>query len=88
MIDLSIYISLALVFGLSHGYQGGAGMLSTGIVGLLLGVIFVWNGFSLWLPIFVHGFIDTVGISMIALGWDKALQSWVWGERQGIGVRG
>ena len=58
----------ALVFGLSHGYQNRCGMLSTGIVGLLLGLIFVRSGFNLWLPILVHGFIDTVGITLIAVG--------------------
>ena len=77
----------SLVFGLSHGYQGRAGILSTGIVGLLLGLIFIRSGFNLWLPVFVHGFIDTVGITMIAFGWDKTLQRWVWGgEVEGGGA--
>ena len=57
----------ALVFGLAHWYQGPAGVLSTGLVGWLLGYIFIRNGFNLWLPIFVHGFIDTVGLTLIYL---------------------
>jgi membrane protease YdiL (CAAX protease family) len=68
----------ALVFGLSHGYQNRCGMLSTGIVGALLGLIFVWNGFNLWLLIFVHGFIDTIGIGLIAVGGDRVIRGWFW----------
>jgi hypothetical protein len=71
----------SLVFGLSHGYQGRAGMLSTGFVGLLLGLIFIHSGLNLWLPVFVHGFIDTTGIVLIAVGGDKVLQRWLWREK-------
>jgi membrane protease YdiL (CAAX protease family) len=78
----------ALVFGLSHGYQNRCGILSTGSVGLLLGLIFVWNGFNLWLLVFVHGFIDTVGITLIAVGGDQNIRRWVWREEQGLGDKG
>jgi uncharacterized protein len=57
----------SVVFGLAHGYQGRSGMWSTGILGAFLGVIFVLSGFNLWLVIFTHGVIDTVGIGLIAL---------------------
>jgi len=69
----------SVVFGLSHGYQGPSGMLSTGIVGVILGVIFILSNFNLWLAIFTHGFIDTLGIGLIAIGGDKWLQEWIWG---------
>jgi membrane protease YdiL (CAAX protease family) len=61
------------VFGLAHLYQGRAGALSTAIVSVMLGVIFVWNEFQLWLLIFTHGFIDTFGLLLIYLGWDEHL---------------
>jgi uncharacterized protein len=61
----------SVVFGLSHGYQGRSGMLSTGIVGILLGSIFVLSSFNLWIVIFTHGFIDTIGIGLIAIGGDR-----------------
>jgi membrane protease YdiL (CAAX protease family) len=64
----------SVVFGLSHAYQGKSGMLSTGIVGVILGLIFILSDFNLWLAIFTHGFIDTVGIGMIAIGFDKKLK--------------
>lgn len=71
-------IFTSTVFGLSHGYQGRSGMLSTGIVGILLGSIFAWSDFNLWLVIFTHGFIDTIGIGMIAIGADQWIHQRLW----------
>ncbi len=63
----------AVAFGLAHSYQGPAGMISTGLMGLMLGVIFVWNGYNLWLPILVHGFVDMVGLTLIYFDVDRWL---------------
>jgi len=71
----------SLVFGLSHGYQGTSGMLSTGIVGAILGIIFILSDFNLWLVIFTHGFIDTIGIGLIAVGGDEYVQKKIWKQR-------
>lgn len=73
-----ILLYSSIVFGLSHGYQGPSGMLSTGIVGVILGGIFILSDFNLWLVIFTHGFIDTIGIGLIAIGWDEYLQKRIW----------
>lgn len=67
----------SIVFGLSHAYQGPSGMLSTGIVGVILGVIFILSDFNLWLVIFTHGFIDTIGIGLIAIGRDEWIRK-IW----------
>lgn len=64
----------AIVFGLAHGYQGRSGMLSTGVAGGLLGLVFLASDFDLWLAILTHGFIDTVGIALIAVGGDRAIR--------------
>lgn len=63
----------AIAFGLAHSYQGPAGMISTGLIGCILGIMFVWNGYNLWLPILVHGFIDVVGLTFIYLDVDRYL---------------
>lgn len=63
----------AISFGLAHSYQDAPGMLSTGLIGLLFGVLFVWSRYNLWLPIIVHGVIDTVGLAFIYLDIDRAL---------------
>lgn len=67
----------SVVFGLAHGYQNLSGVLSTGAVGLFLGTIFIFEGFNLWLVIFVHGFVDTIGIVLIAAGADKNIDGFI-----------
>lgn len=69
----------SVVFGLSHGYQSRSGIVSTGIIGIILACIFVLSEFNLWLAIFTHGFIDTVGIALIATDQDKSIRRKVWG---------
>jgi membrane protease YdiL (CAAX protease family) len=68
----------SLVFGLSHGYQNRAGIWSTATIGILLAWIFVFSDFNLWLAIFTHGFIDTVGIALIAVDGDKTIRQKIW----------
>ncbi len=47
----------AFIFGLNHAYQGPKGILKTGLVGLVLGGLFVLTG-SLWAPMLVHVVMD------------------------------
>jgi membrane protease YdiL (CAAX protease family) len=69
---LSLLIS-SIVFGLAHWYQGRSGALSTGLLGVILGGLFIWSGNNLWLPILTHGFIDTIGLGLIYLNLDVKL---------------
>lgn len=78
---LNILFSSA-VFGLSHGYQNKAGILSTGVIGAILAIIFVLSGYNLWLAVFTHGFIDTVALGLIAVDGDKAIKRWLWKKDQ------
>ena len=73
-----IIIFTSLEFGFAHGYQGRAGILSTAIIGAMLACIFIFSDFNLWLAIVTHGFIDTVGIGLIAVDGDKFIQSKLW----------
>ncbi|GBE24533.1 CAAX amino terminal protease self- immunity [bacterium BMS3Bbin02] len=66
--------SSSAIFGLSHLYQGKSGALSAALIGSMLGVLFVWAGYNLWLPIIAHGVIDTVGLLLIATGRLEHLQ--------------
>jgi membrane protease YdiL (CAAX protease family) len=61
----------AILFGCAHWYQGISGMLSTGLMGLLLGYLFVWAGFNLWLPILTHGFLNSAGLLLVYIGADR-----------------
>ncbi len=49
----------SVAFGLAHSYQGRAGMLRTGAIGLLFAVLFVASG-SIWLPMLFHALFDMV----------------------------
>ena len=74
-IALAVNVILSsILFGLAHWYQGKSGALSTGIIGAVLGILFIANGFNLWLPILTHGFIDTVGLFLIYVNADKTLK--------------
>jgi uncharacterized protein len=64
----------SFVFGLSHAYQGPAGVVSTGIVGAVLGAAFVASGFNVWLVVFAHGFVNTIGIGLVAAGFDQRVR--------------
>jgi membrane protease YdiL (CAAX protease family) len=65
-------------FGLSHLYQGATGVLSTGLIGFILGVIYIKNRYNLWLPIFTHGFVNTAGFILIYLNLDLRLKGLLW----------
>jgi membrane protease YdiL (CAAX protease family) len=49
----------SVVFGLAHFHQGPAGMLGTGILGLVFGIAYLRSGRNLWVTIIAHGLTDT-----------------------------
>jgi len=64
-------ISLVVVhigFGLAHAYQGITGVLDEGLMGLLLGVIYLANRRNLSVPIVAHGLTDTIDFVLMFLG--------------------
>lgn len=58
----------SLLFGVLHGYQGPSGMIAISFVGMALGGIYLAFGRNLWLPILVHGFIDSASLYGIYAG--------------------
>ena len=58
----------ACVFGLAHSYQGPAGIVGTGIAGLIYGLGTLAVGKSLLPAMIAHGCIDTLGFSLLYLG--------------------
>jgi membrane protease YdiL (CAAX protease family) len=58
----------SVVFGLSHLYQGTAGVLVTGIVGFLLATIFILSKKNLPLLMLAHGFVDSISMLQQFLG--------------------
>lgn len=59
----SIWFALvisSIVFGLMHAWQGFSGILLTGIVGFVFGIIYLLNGRRIWPLVIVHGILDTI----------------------------
>ncbi len=64
-------ISLILVhaaFGLAHAYQGWTGIIDEGLMGILLGVIYLRTGRNLAVPIVAHGISDSIDMVLFFLG--------------------
>jgi membrane protease YdiL (CAAX protease family) len=53
----SAMVVSAALFGLAHSYQGGLGVLLTGLAGYWLAGLYVLTG-SLLVPIVVHALVD------------------------------
>jgi membrane protease YdiL (CAAX protease family) len=56
----------AAVFSLGHGYEGSAGVITVGIMGLVFGLIYVWRK-SLVVSIVMHFLQDFIGIVLMPL---------------------
>lgn len=61
-------LATSFLFGAGHSYQGISGMVDTALAGLVLGLLYIYAGRNLWLPILTHGVIDTVGFVLIFSG--------------------
>ena len=55
-------------FGIAHAYQGITGAIDEGLMGLLLGVIYLRTGRNLAVPIIAHGITDSIDFLLIFLG--------------------
>jgi hypothetical protein len=64
-------IAIAILFGYGHYYKGPAGILDSGLAGVILGAAFLLSGRNLWACVLAHGFIDTFGIVAVYNGWDS-----------------
>lgn len=70
-------LAAAVPFGIAHLYQGFTGMIATGMIGFVLGAVYVYHGFNLWYSIFTHGFINTAGIIAMYLDVDREMSRWL-----------
>ena len=66
---------IAVVFGVGHLGQGVIGVVVTGFLGLLLGLIMVFHK-SIWPAVIAHGMFDAVSLALLpwALEQFKKLQ--------------
>ena len=61
--------AVAVLFGYGHSYKGPAGIIDSGMAGLILGAAYLLSGRNLWACILAHGLIDTVGVIAVFFGW-------------------
>ncbi|HWO02274.1 MAG TPA: CPBP family intramembrane glutamic endopeptidase [Blastocatellia bacterium] len=64
-------VLVSVLFGVGHYYKGPAGMIDSGVAGLILGSAYLLSGRNLWTSILAHGFIDTFGVTLLYLGLDS-----------------
>ncbi|HVO82356.1 MAG TPA: type II CAAX endopeptidase family protein [Terriglobales bacterium] len=68
---LAWIVSLIVVhvgFGLGHSYQGITGIIDEGLMGVLLGLLYLGTERNLSVPIIAHGVSDTVDMLLIFFG--------------------
>ncbi len=56
----------AVIFSLGHGYEGSAGVVTVGIMGLVFALIYIWRQ-SLVAPVVMHFMQDFIGIVLLPL---------------------
>jgi len=61
-------ILAAVLFGLAHAYQGIGGAIQAGTIGLILGILYLYQKRSIWTNVVVHGAVDTVAMLLLFLG--------------------
>ena len=60
-------LAQAVIFGLGHAYQGLAGVIITGVVGLVFGLSYLLARRNLWPVIIAHALINTWGLTALHL---------------------
>ncbi len=58
----------SVLFGYGHYYKGPAGILDSGVAGLILAGAYLLSGRCLWTTILAHGLIDTTAVALTYFG--------------------
>ncbi len=56
----------AVIFSLGHGYEGSAGVVTIGVMGIVFALVYMWRQ-SLIAPIVMHFLQDFIGIVLLPL---------------------
>ncbi len=62
-------VASSILFGFGHFYKGPAGIVDSGVAGLILAAAYLLSGRNLWTCVLAHGLIDTVALVAVFLGW-------------------
>jgi membrane protease YdiL (CAAX protease family) len=61
-------VAANIAFEFAHSNRGVTGIIDEGLMGVLLGAIYLAAKGDLFIPIFAHGFQDTVDLGLLFLG--------------------
>jgi membrane protease YdiL (CAAX protease family) len=61
-------LASSLLFGYGHFYKGPAGVLDSGVAGLILASAYLLSGRCLWTAVLAHGLMDTVVLALTYFG--------------------
>jgi uncharacterized protein len=64
-------ICASVLFGYGHFFKGPAGIVDSGIAGLILGTAYLVCGRNLWVSVLAHGFMDTAVVAAVYFGWSS-----------------
>lgn len=70
-------IITSVYFGISHIYQGVVGMVSVFLWSLAISLLFNKNRKNLLLLVLIHGFGDTIGLTLIYLNTKSFISEWI-----------
>ena len=62
-------VASSVLFGFGHFYKGPAGIVDSGVAGLILAAAYLLAGRNLWASVLAHGFIDTFAVIVLYFGW-------------------
>ena len=63
---LQAVVFSSVIFSLGHGYEGSAGVVTVGFMGLVFGIIYLWRK-TLVTPMTIHFLQDFIGILILPL---------------------
>lgn len=66
----------SIYFGISHAYQGIAGVISVFLYSICISLLFYKNKNNLLLLVLIHGFNDSIGITLMYLNKDYIIYNW------------
>lgn len=67
----------SVYFGISHIYQGVVGIVSVFLWSLAISLLFNKNRKNLLLLVLIHGFSDTIGLTLIYLNKESFISEWI-----------
>lgn len=70
IIDLTLS---SILFGMLHFPQGTAGIISTGIAGFIIGLVYLKTNRNIWAAYFTHAIANTIAVLIIYSGLHKLL---------------